>query len=261
MREAFSFDLRGRGLRAVPAANDAWIAALFGAAPGAWYDPSDRSTLFQDAAMLTPVTSDGDPVGAMRDKSGAGYHLTQSSAASRPIYRSVGSARWLDFDGVDDLLSAAAPLASSGTSYFLGAAFSLASALPACGVFGDAVQSNGGALVGVYQSRYFAYSNPGGTPQATRAISDISVDLPVVTSLYTGAEPFAYDSILAEPTNLWDGANNYVQSIGAIRLGKVITGATTSTYFAGKFYGGVYASASRGEAEDLNSWLLARAQP
>jgi hypothetical protein len=36
---------------------------------GAWYDPSDLSTLFQDDAGTTPVTVDGDPVGLMLDKS------------------------------------------------------------------------------------------------------------------------------------------------------------------------------------------------
>lgn len=36
---------------------------------GAWYDPSDLSTLYQDAAGTTPVTADGDPVGLMLDKS------------------------------------------------------------------------------------------------------------------------------------------------------------------------------------------------
>jgi hypothetical protein len=36
---------------------------------GAWYDPSDLTTLYQDAAGTTPVTADGDPVGLMLDKS------------------------------------------------------------------------------------------------------------------------------------------------------------------------------------------------
>ena len=35
---------------------------------GAWYDPSDLSTLFQDAEGTIPVTSHGDPVGLMLDK-------------------------------------------------------------------------------------------------------------------------------------------------------------------------------------------------
>lgn len=78
------------------------VAAL---SPVAWYDPSDRATLFQDAAMTVAVAADGDPVGAMRDKSGNGFHMTQSTAASRPVYRAAGGRHWLDFDGVDDQLA------------------------------------------------------------------------------------------------------------------------------------------------------------
>jgi hypothetical protein len=36
---------------------------------GAWYDPSDLTTLFQDSAGTTPVTAAGQPVGLMLDKS------------------------------------------------------------------------------------------------------------------------------------------------------------------------------------------------
>ena len=36
---------------------------------GVWYDPSDLSTLFKDAKGTQPVTTDGDPVGLMLDKS------------------------------------------------------------------------------------------------------------------------------------------------------------------------------------------------
>lgn len=35
---------------------------------GAWYDPSDMSTLYQDSAGTTPVTAVGQPVGLMLDK-------------------------------------------------------------------------------------------------------------------------------------------------------------------------------------------------
>ena len=45
-------------------------ASLFAAGePGAWYDPSDFSTLFQDSAGTTPVTAVAQPVGLMLDKS------------------------------------------------------------------------------------------------------------------------------------------------------------------------------------------------
>src|SRR5690554_1480219 len=73
---------------------------------GAWYDPSDLTTLYQDAAGTTPVTADGDPVGLMLDKSRNGNHASQSVAASRPVYRTDGTLHWLEFDGVDDHLNA-----------------------------------------------------------------------------------------------------------------------------------------------------------
>jgi len=79
--------------------------SLFAASEqGAWYDPSDLSTLFQDSAGTTPVTAAGQPVGLMRDKSGRANHATQTTAASRPTYQTSGGLHWLVFDGVDDFL-------------------------------------------------------------------------------------------------------------------------------------------------------------
>jgi hypothetical protein len=40
-----------------------------GGVPGAWYDPSDFSTMFQDSAGTTPVTAVDQPVGLILDKS------------------------------------------------------------------------------------------------------------------------------------------------------------------------------------------------
>jgi hypothetical protein len=54
---------------------------------GAWFDASDRSTLFQDAAGTTPVTALGQPVGRWLDKSGNNNHATQSTAGLRPTWQ------------------------------------------------------------------------------------------------------------------------------------------------------------------------------
>lgn len=51
---------------------------------GAWYDPSDFTTLFQDSAGTTPVTAVEQPVGLMLDKSGRGNHAAQATAGNRP---------------------------------------------------------------------------------------------------------------------------------------------------------------------------------
>lgn len=68
---------------------------------GAWYDPSDLTTVWQDAAGTTPATV-GDPVGRIDDKSGNGNHATQSTATARPTLQVSGGLYYLDFDGVDD---------------------------------------------------------------------------------------------------------------------------------------------------------------
>lgn len=54
---------------------------------GAWYDPSDLTSLFQDSAGTTAVTAVEQPVGKMLDKSGNGNHATQATSAARPILR------------------------------------------------------------------------------------------------------------------------------------------------------------------------------
>lgn len=71
---------------------------------GVWYDPSDITTLYQDAAGTVPVTKDGDPVALMRDKSGNNNHAVQSVSTSRPIYKTDGILHWLSLDGVDDFI-------------------------------------------------------------------------------------------------------------------------------------------------------------
>lgn len=72
---------------------------------GAWYDPSDSTTVFQDAAGTTPAAV-GDPVGLIKDKSGNDNDASQSTAAARPVLRqTAGGEYYLEFDGVDDTLS------------------------------------------------------------------------------------------------------------------------------------------------------------
>lgn len=63
---------------------------------GAFYDPSDLTTLFQDVAGTVPVTADGDPVALMKDKSGNGWDAVQSNASEMPTYRTDGTLHWLE---------------------------------------------------------------------------------------------------------------------------------------------------------------------
>lgn len=83
-----------------------WVAGLFASGEqGAWFDPSDLSTLYQDAAGTTPVTAVEQPVGRMLDKSGRGNHATQTTTASRPTLQiDTAGNYFLSFDGIDDSL-------------------------------------------------------------------------------------------------------------------------------------------------------------
>jgi len=58
-----------------------------GGVKGAWYDPSDYTTLFQDSAGTTAVTAVEQPVGKMLDKSGNNNHASQATTASCPVLR------------------------------------------------------------------------------------------------------------------------------------------------------------------------------
>ncbi len=70
---------------------------------GAWYDPSDFSTMFQDIAGTTPVTAVGQSVALIRDKSGRGNDATQSVASSMPTVNVDASGKYfLLFDGSND---------------------------------------------------------------------------------------------------------------------------------------------------------------
>ena len=98
-------------LRGITQQNLAWepLRLFTGGEQGAWYDPSDLTTLFQDAAGTIPVTADGDTVGLMLDKSGNGNHVSQNTTAAKPTYRTDGTLHWLKFDGVDDCLVSSNP--------------------------------------------------------------------------------------------------------------------------------------------------------
>jgi hypothetical protein len=96
-------------------------AALFaGGTEGAWYDPSDLSTLFQDSAGTTPVTASGQPVGLMLDKSGNGNHATQAISAQRPTYTEGGGLSWLAFNGLDDAMVTTLEATLGNGSRFIG---------------------------------------------------------------------------------------------------------------------------------------------
>jgi len=86
------------------------VASLFsGGEAGVWYDPSDLDTLFQDTAGTTSVTTAGQTVGLMLDKSGNDLDATQATAAARPSYIVDADGTFIQHDLVDDALTVTLP--------------------------------------------------------------------------------------------------------------------------------------------------------
>lgn len=132
-------------------------AAMFAAGEkGAWYDPSDLSALFQNAAMTIPVAADGDPVGAMRDKSGNNIHLMQPTVGARPTFKVAGSSRWLEFTNRTDWM-----VSSSTFSYNA----QLDSHYTGCAV------ANGGSYSGLSSGQNASFKNGVSVGRTGEAVS------------------------------------------------------------------------------------------
>lgn len=56
---------------------------------GLWFDFNDISTLFQDTARTTPVTTNGQNIAGVTDKSGSGNHGS-SASPTKPTYNTGG---------------------------------------------------------------------------------------------------------------------------------------------------------------------------
>jgi hypothetical protein len=62
--------------------------------------------MFQDSAGTTAVTSTGQSVGKILDKSGNGNYATQGTTSLKPTLRQDGDGKYyLEFDGVDDTVA------------------------------------------------------------------------------------------------------------------------------------------------------------
>lgn len=220
----------------------------------AWYDPSDLSTLFQDAAMTTPVSIAGDPVGAILDKSGNEYHAVQNSTSACPTYQTDGVRHWLHFDGVNDVLNAGL-VAADDSSLLMAAAIAYdgSPSSGSGGVFANANWKNGGVQLGYNGNYHFAVSN------TLNAEASYYFSVPFsaagVLAAFTGQGAFVYHSATGETAR---SDNTHAQPSVGLRIGQGTQGGRTG-HFPGKFLGGAYARADSAEARKVISWLESKA--
>lgn len=95
---------------------------LFAAGEGGIIFDIHPSRLWQDSARTVPVTADGQPVGCIDDESGNANHALQVTSGQRPLYKTDGSLRWLEGDGVDDDLIVTLPASMVGLTITAGIA-------------------------------------------------------------------------------------------------------------------------------------------
>lgn len=93
-----------------------------------WLDASDVSSMAQLSDGTTAVSGDEDPVGYWADKSGNGYHATQTDNNNRPKFRvGVRSGRsTLRWDGTNDSFRVASFPLDATMSVFLACQFNVA---------------------------------------------------------------------------------------------------------------------------------------
>lgn len=88
---------------------------------GAWYDPSDLSSMFQDTAGTVAVTAVGQSVALLKDKSGNGQDLSQATSAARPTLQQDGNGHYyLAFSGAQFLARANTNTLNLGTKSMMG---------------------------------------------------------------------------------------------------------------------------------------------
>lgn len=157
--------------------NDA-IQALFAANEvGAWFDPGDISTLFQDNDGSTPVTAAGQTVALMLDKSGNGKHATQATASKRPTYQIAANGKGvLRFDGVDDCMATAAITAGADKGTIIAGLRRIsAGAAGTIAEFSGNWNTNAGTIVlwsNAAASSYYAANSRGSASSATAQSSN-----------------------------------------------------------------------------------------
>ncbi|MGB3830909.1 MAG: LamG-like jellyroll fold domain-containing protein [Mesorhizobium sp.] len=257
---ALSMSGRGRGRVGPP-----WSpASLFAnGEQGLWLDPSDLSTLFQDDAGTTPVTSDGDPDGLTLDKSGNGNHASQATLASRLTYKTDGTLRWLQLDGVDDSL-ATSSFSWGSDEVTVVAGLRKTGGNEASGMLVELSnnRANNAGSFTVFApattTRYGFYARGSNAMSGTATTTSSTYDSPH-TGVFTGYSKISTDTTVLRVNGAQIASSS--QDLGSGNFGSyplyIGRRGGSSNPFAGNIYGLVIVNRllSAGELASLESWM------
>lgn len=179
-----------------------------------WVDADDASTLYQSSGGSL-AAADGDVVGAWLDKSGNGRHMTQATAANKPVLKKnqINGKQVVRGDGVNDRLQqlAVAP------NYIVNSTFTVFAVLNSRSAFGRAFGNTNGTVgnngfnvrsaVANEGNKYWVVRNAAGTVGDVAMTGTISLNQ---TYLYTfrlnasGAQTFLNGFQNTATTNVTD---------------------------------------------------------
>ena len=230
-------------------------ASIFtGAVDGVWYDPSNLSSLFQDAAGTIPVTADGDPVGLMRDLSGNNFHATQATAGNRPVYKTDGVSRWLQLTAASSQFmthTANAP----GTGNFLA-------------VYAFESSASGVPFLAFGAGTTTTYTGLSFRNVAPNTIQFNGSDATAAGSLIAVAATSAKQLVSATRTTLFRNGTSLAlaqNNLGSLNLSNANKRLfcyytfTNQTFLDGKFFGGVYLTgATTTQQRQIAQYYLAK---
>lgn len=219
---------------------------------GAWYDPSDLSSMFQNSDGTGAAAVDS-PVGYIADKSGNGNHATQATSTKRPTLRLSGGLYYLEFDGTDDALQTSAIDFTGGDtmSVFAGARKEADEVSVVAELSANIGSNNGAFRLATISGNIWRYSTKG-TSVSNANATDYT---PPVTSVLTGQSDISdnlniirVDGVQKASAGAPQGSGNYgnhVLNVGARN------GATLA--LEGRIYGLIVRGASSSAAEIANA--------
>lgn len=233
---------------------------------GAWYDPSDLSTMWSDTAGTVPAVIDG-PVARIDDKSGRGNFLIQATAAAQPILRSAGGLFWLEFDGVDDgLHRPAADMSASDKVTAWAGIRKLTDANPTAMLeFTNTPASNNGGfgfLVPLTSAAATASFRSRGTVAVTAtgavAPSPVTLILTGIGDISAPMNTIRANGVVINSLASSQGTGNYANS--SLNLGRRAGGIIP---FPGRVYGVIIrgGNSTAQQITDTEAWLLAKTGP
>lgn len=236
------------------------ILALFAAGEkGAWYDPSDMSTMWQDVAGTIPVNAIGQRVARIDDKSGRGNHATQATTGSQPFLQSASGLRYLDFDGIDDGLASGSIDLTTTDKLTLGMGVQKATDVAAASLieFSATTATNNGTF-GILAPGSAAATNYVFQSKGTTLVSLTATAVAPDTSVLLMTSDIAAPNMTRRINGSSSGSSASTQGTGPLGNFPLYIGrrAGTSIPFTGRVYGVILRAAASSAAQQVSveSW-------